>query len=237
MAQRTSRASQIAAEMETEILRSGAGPGERVALRKDLLARFATSPSVINEALRILRDKELIIVRPGAHGGIFVSEDVQWLQLGGINMWFRQAPGSPRELFEARTHLEDTLARVALSRIVPDDLRSIEWAFEGLRDATASAGEYWAANTQLHMAIGRASKLPVLFEMYQALVITLNSSLMHAEFVGGYKELLEHNVQVHADLVSALRDGRYDDLEKALKSHRVDLIRADDTRWSPQVAN
>lgn len=237
MAERTSRASQIAAEMESEILRSGAAPGARVALRKDLLTRFATSPSVINEALRILRDRELITVRPGAHGGVFVSESVQWLQLGGINMWFRQAPGDPRELFEARSHLEDTLSRVALTRVGPDDLRSIEWAFEGLRAATESAGEYWSANTQLHLAIGRAAKLQVLFEMYQALVITLNASLMHAEFIEGHEELLDHNIQVHADLISALRDGASDVLEKVLKLHRVDLVRAEDARWSPKVAN
>lgn len=236
MSKRASRASQIAAEIETEILRSGAVPGQRIALRKDLLSRFSTSPSVINEALRILRDRELIVVRPGAHGGIFISESVQWVQLGGINMWFRQAPGDPRELFESRTYLEDTLARVALNRLLPDDLRSIDWAFEDLRASTKSAGEYWAANTQLHTAIGRAAKLPLLFELYQALVITLNSSLMHAEFIDDYQELLAHNIQVHADLINAIRDGQPDTLEKVLSTHRVDLVRADDSSWSPHVA-
>jgi DNA-binding FadR family transcriptional regulator len=233
MGRRALRASQIAAEIESDILKSGAGSGARFALRKDLLTRFGASPSVINEALRILRERELIIVKPGAHGGIFVSEDVQWVQLGGINMWFRKVSYNPRDLFEARVHLEDLLARVALERNEPDDFRSIEWAFEDLKTSASSAREYWEANSRLHLAIGRAAKSPVLFEMYHALVISLGAGMMQAAFVEGHEEMLQHNIGVHGDLISAIRKREPVLLEKALTLHRHDMVRASDKSWSP----
>lgn len=235
MGSRALRASQIAAEIESDILKSGARPGVRFALRKDLLKRFGASPSVINEALRVLGERGLIIVKPGAHGGIFVSEDVQWVQLGGINMWFRKVSFNPWDLFEARMHLEDLLARVALERNEPDDFRSIEWAYEDLKTSATDARRYWEANSRLHIAIGRAAKSPVLFEMYHALVIALGAGMMQAAFVGGHEEMLQHNIRVHGDLISAIRNREPLLLEDALKLHRHDMVRVSDRSWSPKV--
>lgn len=234
MTRRTSRASEIAVELEGEVLRSGATPGTHIGLRKDLLERFGASPSVVNEALRILRDRGLITVKPGAHGGIFVSDNAQWIQLSGINMWFRRSPLAPLHLYEARIHLEDTLTRVALPRRQPDDLRAIDHAMASLRASTGHARAYWTANTRLHLAIGRAANLPLLHEMYQALVVTLTSGLMHAEFVPDHEKLLAHNLAVHQELVTALHDRAETALEEILDLHRHDLVRAENDSWSPQ---
>ena len=234
MAPRTSRASQIATEIESDILRSGVSSGSRVALRKDLLARFGASPSVINEALRILRERELVVVKPGAHGGVFVSEDVQWVRLGGINMWFRKVSYSPTDLFEARVHLEDLLARMALERNEPDDFRAIQWAFEDLKSSSGGARDYWEANTRLHIAIGRAARFPVMFEMYHALVISLSAGMMQAAFVEGHEDMLQHNIDVHGDLIAAIRNREPLLLEKALTLHRHDMVRVSDHRDSPR---
>lgn len=235
MPARTSRASEIAAQIESDILKAGATSGAHVGLRKDLLERFSTSPSVINEALRILRERGLIAVKPGPHGGIFVAEDVQWMQLSGINMWFRRGVFSPQELLGSRVHLEDLFARVALEKITPEDARPLEWAFDDLKTSTANATDYWRANLRLHLAIARASKLTFLAETYQALVVTLTHSLMHAEFVEDHEELLKHNIAVHGELVHSIRTGDAPLLEKVISLHRQDLVRDGDPTWSPAV--
>jgi DNA-binding FadR family transcriptional regulator len=230
------RPSEIAAQIESEILKAGASSGSHVALRKDLLERFNTSPSVINEALRILRERGLVTVKPGPYGGIFVADDIQWVKLGGINMWFRQSPFSPLELFRSRVHLEDVFARAAVERITPEDARTLAWTLEDLRSSTSTALDYWAANLRLHTAIARASKLNFLCDMYQALIICLSQSLMHAEFVEGHESMLEHNLGVHGELVRAIQARDVGALEKALANHREDMVRASDATWSPDVA-
>lgn len=234
---RISRASEIAAEIESEILRAGASSGAHIGLRKELLDRFGASPSVINEALRILRERGLITVKPGPYGGVFVSEDVQWIQLGGINMWFRKSALDPLELFRSRMHLEDLLARVALERATPDDMRSLHWALDSLRAAGSSARGYWSANLRLHTEIAHASKLTFLDETYQALLICLSQRMMHAEFVADHEPLLQENITVHTELVRAIQIRDADALEEVLARHRDDMIRIGDPSWSPDVAN
>ncbi len=232
---RTSRASEIAATIESEILKAGASSGAHIGLRKELLERFDTSPSVINEALGILRERGLITVKPGPYGGIFVADGVQWVQLGGINMWFRRSGFSPLELFRSRVHLEDILARVAVERATPDDIRSLAWALDDFRSSTASAVEYWSANLRLHMEIARASKLTFLSDTYQALVICLSQTMMHAEFVADHQPLLEENIGVHTELVRAIQVRDAVLLEDVLARHRHDMVRLSDTAWSPDV--
>jgi DNA-binding FadR family transcriptional regulator len=231
-----SRVAEIAADIESTILKAGASAGAHVGLRKDLLEQYGASPSVINEALRILRERGLITVKPGAYGGVFVADDVQWVQLAGINMWFRKSSHSPLEMFQSRIHLEDTLTRAALERSVPEDLRNLEWAFEDLTRSTATAREYWQANLRFHTAIARASHLDFLADMYQALVITLSQALMHAEFIDErHDELLAHNIEVHRQLVDALRNHDVELLDKILIIHRGDLVRAGDPAFSPKA--
>lgn len=234
---RISRASEIAAQIESDILKAGASSGAHMGLRKELLDRFGASPSVINEALRILRERGLITVKPGPYGGVFVSEDVQWIQLGGINMWFRKSALDPLELFRSRMHLEDLLARVAVERATPDDIRSLHWALDSLRTARGSAQDYWSANLRLHTEIAHASKLTFLDETYQALLICLSQRMMHAEFVGDHEPLLEKNIAVHAELVRAIQTKDPDLLDEVLARHRDDMVRIGDPSWSPDVAN
>lgn len=232
----TSRVAEIAAEIESTILKGGAAAGAHVGLRKDLLEQYGTSPSVINEALRILRERGLITVKPGAHGGVFVADDVRWVQLSGINMWFRKSSHSPLEMFQSRVHLEDALARAALERFRPDDVRGLEWAFDDLKRSTTTAREYWEANLRFHSSVAYASHLDFLADTYQALVITLSQGLMHAEFVEeGHEDLLAHNLEVHGQLIDAIRNRDVDLLDKVLSLHRSDLVRASDPTWSPDI--
>src|ERR1700691_3283909 len=82
-----SRAQQIAAEIEAEILSTRVPAGTRLGLRTDLIARFGASPPVINEALRILRERDLVTVKPGPNGGVIVGNPPPPLRLGGVDVW------------------------------------------------------------------------------------------------------------------------------------------------------
>jgi DNA-binding FadR family transcriptional regulator len=78
---------------------------------------------------------------------------------------------------------------------------------------------------RLHLAIARASRIELLAGFYESIVTLLSSTMTKATFVVDAGELLEHNLQVHADLIIAIRDQNPTALQKLLTLHHQDTIR------------
>jgi DNA-binding FadR family transcriptional regulator len=227
-----SRAQQVAREVEDEILTARTPVGTSLGRRTDLMERFGVSPTIVNEALRILRDRGLVVVRPGPGGGVFVATVSPQVRLGALDLWFSASGTDPLELFEARAHLEDILTSVAVDRATPKDLRDMEWAIEGMR-AAADPMSYLDANMRLHLAIARAARIPVLAGMYEALAAIITGTLTRAELLPGHEEMYQHNIAVHAEIVDAIRNADRAALVKVMSLHRQDLVRASDPSRSP----
>lgn len=230
-----SKAEQVAAQLEVEILESRSEVGTHLGLRSDLIARFGVSPSVMNEALRLLRERGLVTVKPGVNGGIFVADLPPQVRLGALDLWFQGTAMNPLDLFEARVLLEDLFATVAMQRAVPEDIRAMEWALEEMRGAQDDARRFLEANMRFHLAIARAARVGVLVSFYEAVTAVLSGSLTRAIYVGDYTPLVEDNLRAHAALLTAIRDGDRQALEKALDWHRKDLVRATEPSRSPGV--
>jgi DNA-binding FadR family transcriptional regulator len=222
---RGSRAQQVAGEIEADILARQLPAGTKLGLRTELIARFAVSPAVMNEALRILRERSLVTVRPGPNGGVIVDSPPPQVRTGGIDVWHQGLAVDPEQLFDARTHLDSLLTTVALQRATPEDIRAMEWALDDMRAAQEDARAFLAANMRFHLAVARASKIELLAGLYESIVVVLSATMTKASFVDPGHELRRHNVQVHADLIAAIRDQDTTRLQKLLALHRQDTVR------------
>jgi DNA-binding FadR family transcriptional regulator len=227
-----SRAQQVAAAIENQLLMDRTPVGSPLGRRTDLMEQYRMSPTVANEVLRILRDRGLVVVKPGPGGGVFVASQPPQVRLGALDLWFTGTGTDPLALFEARTHLEEILTRVAVDRATPSDVRDMEWAVEELRNASG-ARAFLEATLRLHMAIARASRITVLAGMYEAIATLISGSLTRAELLPGHEDQLRHNIEVHTDIVSALRDRDRARLDKLLLLHKEDLVRVEDPSRSP----
>ncbi|MDV7353723.1 FCD domain-containing protein [Rhodococcus oxybenzonivorans] len=227
-----SRAQQVAFSIENQLMIDRTPVGTPLGRRTDLMEQYRMSPTVANEVLRILRDRGLVVVKPGPGGGVFVASQPPQVRLGALDLWFTGTGTDPLALFEARTHLEEVLTRVALDRATPSDIRDMEWAVEELRNAPDARG-FLEATLRLHMAIARASRITVLAGMYEAIATLISGSLTRAELLPGHEDQLRHNIEVHTDIVSALRDRDRARLDKLLLLHQEDLVRVEDPSRSP----
>jgi DNA-binding GntR family transcriptional regulator len=61
--------------------------------------------------------------------------------------------------------------------------------------------------------------------LYESIVAVLSTTMSKASFVDPSHELRRHNLQVHADLIAAIRDQDATRLQKLLGLHRQDTIR------------
>lgn len=229
----SSRAQRVAAGIENEVLTSRLPTGSRLGVRADLLSRYEVSAPVLNEALRILRERDLVTVRPGVNGGVFVANQPPHVRLGALDLWFSGLSIDPVQLFEARMHLEDTFAQMALHRATPEDIRTMEWALDEMRAAGPDPRSYLDTNMRFHLAIARASRIEVLVGLYESLVTILSGALTRAEYLDNHDEILRHNLDVHANMVTAIRNGDETTLQKIMKLHRHDMVRITDPSRSP----
>ncbi|UIX29246.1 FadR/GntR family transcriptional regulator [Streptomyces sp. GQFP] len=230
-----SRAQQVASAIENELLAARTPVGTSLGRRTDLMEKHQVSPMIMNEVLRILRDRGLVVVKPGPGGGVFVASRPPQVRLGALDVWFSQTATDPLDMFEARTHLEDTLTPVALDRAGPSDVRDMEWAVEEMRSA-ATPRAFLDANLRFHMAIARAARITVLTGMYEAVATIITGSVTKVELLPGHEEMYTHSIEVHAEIATAIREQDREALAKLMVLHRQDLVRASDSSRSPAAA-
>lgn len=222
-----SRPERLAEDIESQILDERLPAGERFALRSELIDRFGVSPGVMNEALRILRERSIISVKPGAGGGIFISQPPPQIRLGAIDLWFRHTTVDVVDLFTGRSLLEDSLARAAVERATPADVRDLEWVLDEMRSTRHDPRLYLDANMRFHAAVARAARIDVLTGMYDLLVTSVRSLLVRAEFATeDADEILAHNFRIHGAIARAIRTQDHAALDEALLGHHIDLVRA-----------
>ena len=229
----SSRAEDIANRIEMEILRSGDPAGTRLGLRTDLITRFRVSPGVMNEALRLLRDRELITVKPGPSGGVFTADQPPGVRLGALDLWFQGLTIPPLEIFESRTLLEEMFNNLALQHSTPGDHVAMDRALQRMNNSAGDPRRFFEANVEFHRAIAASTGVTVLTSIYNSLVAVLTGALVRAAWTDGHEETIDHNLRVHGQILEAIRARDRKRLETATRLHRVDMVNITQPEKSP----
>ncbi|WP_131770284.1 FadR/GntR family transcriptional regulator, partial [Candidatus Protofrankia californiensis] len=231
---RKSRAEQVAADIEDEILQARLPVGAHLGRRAEFMERFGISPTIMNETLRILRNWGLVGVRPGTGGGIFVASLPPQLRLGAMDLWFHDSGTHPLQLFEARMYLEASLTAVAFDRATASDVDAIQDAYDHMASAR-DARSYVEGTMLMHRTLVTAARIPVLDGMHQSVMALLKATLSRATFIDGHEPMLQHSLDVHSGIIEAIRTHNRVAFDKVMKLHNDNLIRTDDPRRSPDT--
>jgi DNA-binding FadR family transcriptional regulator len=228
-----SRAESVASELEAEILQQQQDlpVGARIGLRTDLMSRFNVSPGVVNEALRLLRERGLVAVKPGPSGGVFVADVPPGVRLNELELWFQGMSISPLEVFESRVLLDNLFYEVALQRADREDIRRLEQVVHAMEDAIDPRG-FFTAIMEFHLAIAKASHVTILVGLYESLSAILLGSLVRAEFREG-PEAMVVGIESHRDILEALRAKDRGRLKRAIENHRGGLLSPIEPARSP----
>jgi DNA-binding FadR family transcriptional regulator len=194
--------------------------------------RFGISPTVMNETLRILRDRDLVSVRSGPGGGITVASAPPQVRVGALDLWFQPSTPHPLDLFEARLYLEFGLTKAAFERATSEDIAAMRSAMVTLR-ASTDAGQFFDSVLAFHRVVAAAAHIPVLEGMHQLVVTSIKSVLTRVVFVGDHEPLLKIGLDVHDDIVAAIALHDQPSFVDAINRHDQNLIRSDDPDRTP----
>jgi DNA-binding FadR family transcriptional regulator len=231
---RSSRAERVAADLEHEILSARLPVGAHLGRRSEIMDRFGISPTVMNETLRILRDRDLVSVRPGPGGGITVASAPPQVRVGALELWFQPSTPHPLDLFEARLYLEFGLTKAAFERATSEDIAAMRSAMVTLR-ASTEAEQFFDAVLAFHRVVAAAAHIPVLEGMHQLILTSIKAVLTRVLFVGDHEPLLASSLGVHDDIVAAIALHDQASFVDAINRHDKDLIRADDPDRTPDT--
>lgn len=189
-------------------LAAGAPPGTRLGTKEEVRARCDVSVGTFNEALRLLQARELITVRPGPGGGLFVADRPPVVRLGDSLLKLDTGQATVGDAIRIRDALDPLLIEDALWHASPADLAVLRGHLAPMAEALArqDAVAFVHANWQLHAQLAAVSPNQMLRALYGALLDLIEGHTLSVLPAGetplpGY---LEERYRLHADLVAAL---------------------------------
>ncbi|MDY0132261.1 MAG: GntR family transcriptional regulator [Desulforegulaceae bacterium] len=106
----------ILLQIEAAILNRDFLPGEKLPSERELQLQFGTGRGVVREALKILKQKDLLEIRKGSRGGAFVKE----VEVGKISetlsLFLKQKEIEPEKLIEFRENIDQTITILSIAR-------------------------------------------------------------------------------------------------------------------------
>lgn len=194
--------------------------GHRIGTKGELGLQFAVSPATLGEALRVLRGRGVVDVRPGPGGGVFVAAQSPLLRLAQTVLELREDGASVNDVAAVLDGLDQVVARDAAAHRTLHDLQDLERLATRLAavwsDPDRRPGAMWA----LHGRIADITPNPVLRAFYVNLVAYLGDALDEPEVVDGFDPAAPERLQVHLDLVEAVRSGDLAEVDAVVARHR-----------------
>lgn len=213
-----SRSEHLAASVEERIQLDQLAPGDSIGTLDDLRTASGYSKPTVSEAVRLLRDRGILTIRPGRGGGLFVTDPGPVVRLRHTLLSAAEAPTAVGDAIELRERLELLVDQGAARCRTDADVRELRDLVEAMGDAPDWA-TFVAANWALHERIA----LMCPNEMARAVYISTLGHLTptapsfdnEVDFAG-YRELRQ---RAHVELVEAIAAGDVDRVAGAVAAH------------------
>lgn len=191
---------EVASILRRDILNGTLTPGTRL-IEMDLAVRFGVSRGPIREALRELERSGLAVNRP--RRGVFVSTPTET---------------DLEEITEFRGVLKAAAARIALPKVVPEDIERLRSLLEAMEAANAGQQKTGglALDLDFHRQIFVLAGNSRMLSTNDALAAQLLLSWAHDHAL---RENVYPPASLHEDIVNALEAGDERQLDIAVAAH------------------
>lgn len=216
---RTRRTFEEAAEQIADKVRAGElRIGDKLPPERDLALQMEISRPTLREAVKVLVDAELLEVRRGPGGGMFVATDVVPVDL--VRRVSELRLSEAEGVLEARRIIEPHVARLAHERAGEEELAPLEHTIAVMRTIVdrgyrpEDEDRFLQLDVQFHLALARAAANPTLETLLRIVfrqLEILRDMAMHVPTVP------EWVIDVHERTLAAVRTG--DGIDEVMDEH------------------
>jgi len=214
---RRTRLREEAAEQIKSLIRSGQlRPGDKLPSERELVTQLAVSRASVREALRMLENMGLLIVKPG--NGTYVREVPIDALVDPLASWLLERREALLHLLEAREIIEPQIVALAARRATPQAIQAMEEALaEVARQAQADNTEGMAQGiVTFHRLITEAANNHILLRILNTIADLLAESMQETLRIPGRpgKSLANHR-----RILAAIRAGDAAAASTAMRQH------------------
>lgn len=208
----------VARDITRVVVEERMQPGDFVGSETDLLEREGVSRAVFREAIRLLEYHQVVNMRRGPGGGLFVAEPDPAAVTDIAAIFLARRGMQKAELVQLRIDIEVAIVGLAAERIDADGAALIDEALA--RESTSTdAAERIAVVHDLHVAVAAVAQNRVL-ELV-ALVLIRLSRLQQFERQPRDSQLRAHFqvIRAHEAIAAAVKDGDPETARRRMRRH------------------
>src|SRR3954452_582110 len=136
-AQPRTRAEQLAALIEDRIRSRGLTAGAPMGTIEEIRLESGLARATVSEAIRLLRDRGVLAIRPGRGGGLFVADQGPVVRMRHTLLSVREGPYAVADAVELRNDLEELIDIGAARCPRDDDLAGLHACLDDMAAAPA----------------------------------------------------------------------------------------------------
>ena len=204
---RSSIAETLVERLESAIRRNHLAPGHRLGTKDELRQQFGVAPATLAEAIRVLRLRGVLDVRPGPGGGLFVAEQSPLVRLGHDMLQLGADGASAKHCLAVLDVLDQEVALDAAAHRTEQDITELTELVEQLRRSWPDPAEAQRCIWDLHRRLALISPNVLLRTMYTRLVDYITGDLSSAISAEDFRTGSADRLQVHVDLAEAVIRG------------------------------
>lgn len=208
----------VAEQIRRAIVSGQLPPGSRLPAQRHLAQTFGVGRTTLLAALRVLEQSGLIVVRPGAKGGAYVTVPSIEQVSGALDLFLQRQGTTLEELAEFRQEVEGSAVALAGQRATADEIASLAALVADLQRLNQEGEAVWPSLVSTELRLHRALVSLSHNTVSAAVLTAINATMERAFACLPYG----HGDRIVADwshIVAALGKGRFDDAEAALRQH------------------
>ncbi len=217
----TSRASEVAKEIERLIRTRDLRPGDHVATKAELQDASGAARATINEATKLLLDRGAITVKPGPKGGIFAAAANPGRALGRFLVAMGEEPDRIVDAIAVRDHLEDLVLEEATKFRSGKDISDLRKILVTLDSACDDAVLFLDIGLEFHRRVGMIAANQILSSTYCGLIDFTRTRVTSMTRPAG-KDMVDYHrerVRIHSDIVDVIESGDTSRVGAAIEAH------------------
>jgi DNA-binding FadR family transcriptional regulator len=205
--------SEVAAQLEAEVLSGGLEPGTKLPSERELALRLGVSRPLVREALRSLVERGLVEISPGR--GAFVTAASTAAAVRPLGSHYLRQKITPHHLIEVRTIIEPAAARLAAERATDAEIAALGHAVEQVASAESVLDRArW--DITLHSLVARMSHNPVIETTFESIATLVFELMLRSQ---SDAKVVAASAPFHTKVYEAIRDRDPDAAYEAMRAH------------------